>query len=267
MSKRVRTQSSGFEPNYKSSTKKSYKQDWAVKSKAKAGDLRSLDMPAVAGSANLYQAEFTHTGTFQLINAPKVGANYYQRMGNSTKGHSVHIKGRIVAEPYMLDGAAAVYASKCVGLRLLLVYCSDAMSGAPTVTDIIQQVDLNAAATTNQIDGGMNMQKTSSYRILRDKKWIVNINGTTPADAMDALSRDPEYFQIDEYVKLKGAETLFKAATGGVGAWADIQAGGLFLVLLTDSGPSTVITSGDLDAGGVKGFMLRGQCRYKWREE
>lgn len=142
------------------------------------------------------------TGTIVLAATIAQGASTSQRVGKKVALKGIQIRGNVFANSAAVvpDGA------------WFLVYDKRPTGSLPGITDIL--VSAHPASFNNDANSGR-------FQILRRKDYSLSGNSTTPATGNEVAD-------INEYIKLRGKSSVFKAA--GTGAIGDIEEGALYLV-------------------------------------
>jgi len=165
--------------------------------------------------------------SFQLLNAPLVGAAFYNRIGNKITMKSVHIK--VGLGPRVPDVAPGGNNETC---RVMLVYDRQSNGSDPTPSTLLADYAAGGATQTT-VFSGMNPNQTGRFVILREHFFkIFNVNNVAglTSSASSFYQQDGHWF-VNWYVKLKDLETIYQASTGEIG---DITNGALFLVLMSN---------------------------------
>jgi len=165
---------------------------------------------------------------------PKLGAAFFNRLGNRTRGISLQITG--IVNPSLGNAAAEV---EQLG-RIIIYYDRQPNGANPAPSDIIASYDAAGSSATTAYDG-MNMNNRDRFVILRDRKMYLpplGISGATPA-AQQGVFVDPNTtnhsFMYNEYIKLMNMETLYNSVNGGT--IGDISSGafGIHVFSSTDT--------------------------------
>lgn len=163
---------------------------------------------------------------------PKIGAGFFNRLGNRTRGISLHITGFVNPT---LQNAAATQDSYA---RIIVYYDRQPNGANPSVSDLILATNNAGGVTTTTYDG-TNMNNRDRFMILRDRRMYMpplGINGATPA-AQQGVFVDPNIanhsFQYNEYIKLKNLESLYNSVNGGT--IGDISSGAYGILLLSQN--------------------------------
>jgi len=252
---------------YKKHKSSKKKQGWGVYTVGNKPELHYLDSEPGYGAGGPNFICPTNGATYgQVINVTMQGAASYQRIGDTIKGHSVHVRATVCMIPPGTANRDNYTAYSVTNLRMMVVYDRDPSPAGtyPTLAEVL--ADRNGgAAFTNGLSGN-NMQETKRFRVLMDKIWTLNSDGAS--GAMPDMQKDR---QIDFYYKLNGIETRFKGFTG-VNALADVTNGAILIVVYQEtfipsfSAPGRVAADGS-SAPACSQFGVQCHARYKWTED
>lgn len=155
------------------------------------------------------------------LNCPINGAELYQRIGRKTYGKSIHLRGWFTNVATSLQDLA----------RLIVYFDSQPNAGAPLIGDIIR--DSNAAGAVS-IFSEINLINRQRFQILRDKQFNLPACTNTAGVLTNLAYPDTTgCLQVNEFIKLKGLETVFNSTNGGT--VADISSGAIGFVVLNES--------------------------------
>lgn len=147
------------------------------------------------------------------LNCPVNGAELYQRVGRKTYMKSIHIRG------WILNVATSV---QDIG-RLIIYYDSQPNGAAPAYAALMQ--DSNAAGASSTLSE-INLTNRQRFQILRDIPLLFPaVTNTAGVLTNLAYPETDKQFKIDEFIKLKGLETVFNGTNGGT--VADITSGAI----------------------------------------
>lgn len=198
-----------------------------VKRKRAAGDYqRGREMSKGIGrelkafDLALSQSAFTTAGVFTLLNVPVNGAEIYQRVGRKIYMKSLHLRGAVVSLATSIQQDL---------VRIIVFYDSQPNAAASNLATLLQ--DSNAAAATSGTSG-INLNNRERFKIIRDIQLslpsITDTGGViTNVSQFDQANK----FSINEFIKLKGLETMFNATNGGT--IADVTSGSLYLLTVS----------------------------------
>lgn len=184
--------------------------------KAPKQELKAADIPRTT-------SVFNTTGTgppMLLLSDPINGAELYQRTGRKTYGKSIHVRG------WVRPVTTAVQTL----LRIIIFYDANPNGVAPTIANLLQ--DSSAAAATSAVSE-INLTNRQRFKILRDIQWQApSFSLAAGVVTNQAFSDTTGKFSVNEFIKLKGLETVFNGVNGGT--VADIQTGAIFMTLIDD---------------------------------
>jgi len=192
-----------------------------------ATELKSVDTAAV------YDIGLGQAGTIQLVlPPPKTGASFYNRVGSRTRAKSLEIRGLI--QPTYINTVAL----RMQYVRIIVLYDRQANGAPPSVADVITDYDTDGNAITGSVLSGLNMNNRDRFLVLRDRKLILpSIGVSGVVDSSAHFYPDPNApgtVIYNEFIKLKGLETHYKASNGTIG---DISTGS-FVILAQQQLPA-----------------------------
>lgn len=186
---------------------------------------------------NIFKAAGGATASV-LLNMPIEGSSFYNRIARRTRGVALNIMGFI--KPTLANAAAkpSQYA------RIMVIYDRQPNGAVPSLATILLDYD-QGGTTTTQALSGINPDQRDRFMVLRDRKILLpplGINGVAPtlqsvgtggvnSDLKDSL------LVWNEYIKLNGLETQYKASTGG--GIGDIASGSYLVVAIDSEDTST----------------------------
>jgi len=183
----------------------------------------------------------TRAGVVTLLNGPVLGSGaFYERTNLDVKGHSLQVKGCWSLK----QGIAASPAANTQYYRTMIVWDANPEGGVvPPITDILKDTTIKGKQTDSSISilAGMDRPNTVRFYVLKDKRFaLVSVGGNweTVQNNLQIAGQDALIF--DEYIKLKGLITKFKASTGTAGSpvVGDIASGALYLINMVDTFPT-----------------------------
>lgn len=159
-----------------------------------------------------------------LLNAIVNGASIFQRVGNKLNMKSIRVRGVI------RNTATAIQDTG----RIVIVYDRQANGSLPAFSDMFQTVN-NAGTTETTGLSEININNRDRFIILRDKQIVLPavtftagvLTNFGPNNANDGEENE---LIIDEFIKLKGLQSTYRSAGGGI---ADIASGSLFMYFLS----------------------------------
>lgn len=186
-----------------------------------ATEMKSTDSQGTA-SVNIFQLG----NVFQIINMPINGAGFYSRIGTRTRAKSLAIFGRIRPS---FSNTIAVLPDV---IRIMILYDRQANGAAPSVADVLTDYPTTGVAETGSVLHGLNLNNRDRFLVLRDRKIATPGLGVAGVNANPGwLVLDPNMpgtFMYNEFIKLKGLETHYKAST--TGAIGDVSTGSFIML-------------------------------------
>lgn len=186
-----------------------------------------------------------------IPNVPLPGASYNNRLGNRTRGISMHIVGQILP-----TGTNAAQSQQALA-RIIVFYDRQNNTSTCSQSDLINDTN-NGGTTLTSAFAGINMANRDRFVILRDRKIVlppIGINGATstvgPMCIADVTGHHKNGgFLFNEFIKLRGLETLYNTAVAGT--QADISAGSYGILCIAN------------EPSGFGSWQLEYQARYKF---
>lgn len=161
------------------------------------------------------------------LNCPINGAELYQRVGRKIYMKSLHLKGWLQIAATALQDF----------VRIVVYYDSQPNASAPTFASLFQDSNVGAASS---FLSEINLINRERFQILR------NIEVLTPSSTYTAgvltNTAYPETngrLRVNEFIPLKGLETVFNATNGGT--VADISSGALGFVVFSAENSNSVV--------------------------
>lgn len=197
----------------------------------------------------------TSSGAIQSTTAPTVlvvprlGSAFFNRLSNRTRGVSLQLTGLIIPT---YSNAAAIAEDF---IRIIIYYDRQPNGANPSIADIVTNTDATGAATTTNY-GFINMNNRDRFMILRDRRVAtpqLAINGVsdTPSSLVTDLNvNGGKGFNYQEFIKLKGLESLYNSTNGGT--VGDISAGAFGILIFNN------------DASGSPGWGFKLNVRFKF---
>lgn len=183
-----------------------------------AKELHGCDTAMTIAAASLLATTNTNASSFTL-NLIQQGTGFFNRVGRKISMKSIRLKYHLVCRHFQTT--QDVVSSVC---RAVVIYDQQPSGTLPTYDTIFAQTD-QAGTDTGTILDNVRFDNTSRFKVLSDKVFVSNamtMVGTTDADYQDI-----NHF-CDEYVKLKGLETVF-SGTSSPATIADISTGALYV--------------------------------------
>lgn len=175
------------------------------------------------------------TATAAVMVVPLIGAGFMNRLGNRTRGVSIQATGFIA--PSGLNGAATSQQFA----RIMIIYDRQTNGAVPAIGTILGDTIAAGTTATPTPSSGLNINNRDRFMVLRDRKVLLPALGAAGATidsnvvtcANDLCDKGGLNYQ--EFVKLKGLETLYN--TTAAGTIADISAGS-FIILAFCADPA-----------------------------
>lgn len=122
-------------------------------------------------------AAVNYTGAINLVSGVTAGDDVNQRSGNSILARSLYVNYDATVNLTSGGGASQI-------LRKIIFMDCDNQGVTPTTSDVLQTV-----GTTNAVNSPLNVDNVKRFRILYDKKHVLNGQGT-------------ERIQVKKYIPL-----------------------------------------------------------------
>lgn len=163
------------------------------------------------------------TATFTLVNGVQEGSSFYNRIGRRIAMKSLHLVGSFAFNQGMSTGGEYD--------RVMLIYDRQPNGAAPTIADVLTDYN-NAGATSTTSLSALNMNNSDRFMVLRDIRLATFENdAASPPNALNEAFIDytTNRVNVNEFVKLKGLETHYRATTNPA-VIGDIATGALWVV-------------------------------------
>jgi Geminivirus coat protein/nuclear export factor BR1 family. len=167
---------------------------------------------------------FNTTGLVQQLNMIPQGNTVNTRVGKKILLKSVQIRGSVDVP---VVGIANPAFHKC---SFLIVYDRRPVGTLPVMTDFF--TSSTSTAMNNDANSGR-------FQILKRHDFMINISNAT---AGQEQFLDTSSCTVDEFISLKGLQTVYKAA--GTGAPNDTEQGALYLVTIGNQSATTIFPAG-----------------------
>lgn len=202
----------------------------------------------------------------QCLNIIRDGVGLSQRIGARISMKSLRMKFS------MTMNEATSIAEYPGAYRVLLVYDRQPNNaGYVNINDLIKSVDQNtttASDTSTQLFGGLSPKYVERFIVLRD---ILKYKpASTPTGTVNQFiyktpfSTENSTYVIDEYVDLKGLETIYRSEPiAGAGDPPVYPAGTIDWI---QTGALVLYVYADVSAGGGNSFALRGYTRLRYKD-
>lgn len=192
---------------------------------------------------------FDATGATVALTVPKLGAAFFNRLSNRTRAISLQIHGMI--EPTNTNTGII---SQTYG-RIMVVYDRQPNGALPSVSDILLDTNSSGAVGTDAFSM-TNMNNRDRFMILRDRKVVLPAVDALGAGSGNVggivtdVSCDKQGLRYEEFIKLKGLESLYNSVNGGT--IGDLSAGSFILLLVSN------------DAAALSGWQFQYNARFKF---
>jgi hypothetical protein len=184
--------------------------------------------------------------SLQVINVALPGSSFYQRVGNTIRMKSIHVRGFIEPIGTPPAGVGQDY------VRMCIIYDRQPNGAYPTYSQIFTSYN-NAGSTASTAWDFTNPTQFDRFLILRDKTMYIPPIGTGGAANITPMSyTDPQHkLLVNFYIKLPDLETRFNQAASGT--ISDITSGAIYLLAITQNNNS---------ASAGFGFYFSTRLRY-----
>lgn len=147
------------------------------------------------------------------INLIDTGTQPWQRIGRTIRHLSLRVTGYASLETVNTSNL----------MRMIVVWDKQPNAASiPTFNLIMGDVDAVGTFTT-ALQSHVRPDQVERFKILRDK-WIPMNMGNSLA----ATNANSSFYTFDEYIKLKGLETVYNQST--TGTLADVNSGAIYLI-------------------------------------
>lgn len=181
---------------------------------------------------------------------PTLGAAFFNRLSNRTRGVSLQLTGYI--KPTNTNAAAQPQQE----MRILIYYDRQSNGANPTQADLLTDTPSDGVAAAVVPQSGLNINNRDRFMVLRDRKVIlpaIGINGASAApNTLTQCLNDygKGGFNYQEFIKLKGLESLYNSTNSAL--IGDISAGAFGILVFND------------DASGAPAWNFTLQTRFKF---
>lgn len=241
----------------------SYKQRMAMKNsmKRKSYKRRSTLPAAMYSRPNtpamaLKCVDALSTGAIQSSTAPAVlivpllGSGFFNRLSNRTRGVSLQLTGLIFRTLTNAAGLTEQY------MRIVIYYDRRANGGSPSQANLLTDTTNAGTGVAVTPESGLNINNRDRFVILRDRKVYlpaVGAAGVSPGDTTFVTCVNDHGkggLAYQEFIKLRGLETVYNSMNGGT--VADISAGAFGILVF------------NADASGSPAWSFTLQTRFKF---
>lgn len=221
-------------------------------------EIKSVDIPSTVYTLALDVASNTQV---KLLNGIQEGAGFYNRIGRKVALRSLYMRGTIRLINTGRGTAAPVYIAQSSDdfVRIAIVYDRQPSNAALPNYDQIFKDYAQTNVASSSIISGPNLDNRERFVILRDFSTYLpatDQSATSSVAKPNVSVIDNEKNLIDEFIKLKGMETMFSGSTDPL------------LVASITTGSLLLVTCGSFAAGGAAGtvpayeFLAKFRLRY-----
>lgn len=179
-------------------------------------EVKTIDLPQQINACS-------QTAIFTLLNPIQEGSSFYNRIGRKICLRSIRLTGQICPRQGISTPGGPDY------LRVMIIYDRQTNGNFPTFSDVLTSYD-NTGATTSTCQSHLNMNNTERFKVVRDIRISISSDAVAGANIIDEQVIDYKgKYNIDEYSKLRGYETHYKASSNPA-VIGDISTGGLYLM-------------------------------------
>jgi len=174
-------------------------------------------------------------GTVYALNLVQEGSSFYNRIGRRIAMKSIEVKGY-----YSLVAGTAAAVVKPGLSRIMIVYDRQPNGSLPAVADILLDYD-QSGNTSTTVESGLNLNNRDRFSVVLDqRKYLPQVTQSGTSNQLSSTGTvwptDGSFqnncgVMIQEYRKLKGMETHYKASSQP-SVIGDIATGALLLVLI-----------------------------------
>jgi len=168
------------------------------------------------------------------VNLISAGSGYFNRIGRKIKLKGFRLKGRFLVQ-LLADGTTGVATSQWI--RWVLVHDKQPNGSLPNFSTIFGHQGPTAAGLGTSLTDAVNPVQMNRFKILKEGTICCNPFAL-------GVGSGPSQFQlynIDEYVKARGIETVYSASTADP-VIGDISTGAVYLVLRCNDANNVVAT-------------------------
>jgi len=216
---------------YKKRTPKGITSKYSAKKKR---EIKTVDILFVDAYTRDYVAQsFTKitlndTAVLQNLVTVEQGAGIPNRIGNKIALKSLRFRAAIFPTG---NGAGQVIPYQA---RWMIIYDRQPNGVYPLIGDILADITVSNTVTAGDYISSINPTNFDRFIVLCDK--MISI-GQTQTGTLGLGQTTETSMGIDEFIKLKGLETMFKSSTAG-SPISDITTGALYLFVQAEGMPS-----------------------------
>lgn len=170
------------------------------------------------------------------LNLIELGTGSFNRVGRKVFLESVRLKGTVEVI-WDLDAAAVSNSTT----RMVLVWDKQPSGSAPTWDQMFGSTTLDGTESSGILDN-LSFDNMSRFAVLKDCVWDI----TPQATAVGSTSVNAHTIHYDEYISLKGKETVYSGGSDPA-VVGDISTGAVYLFYRTcpvDAGTTVNVTNG-----------------------
>jgi len=194
-----------------------------------------------AGAAGANNLALDTTGRIQPVNLITSGSGFNNRIGRKIEMQSLHLHGVLVQ-----TGTATTTTDYT---RIVVVYDRQTNGAIPVLQDIFTNYS-QTSSTSSSVFSDLNPDERERFQILADYRLV--LPATTAAGTTGASDGLQPTFNVNRFIKLNGASTIYKGDTSP-SVIGDIATGALYIITMGSFAP------------GSEGFkaVLSWRLRYK----
>jgi len=202
-------------------------------------EIKLVDGTAGAAGANTLVLDTT--GRIQPVNLIASGSGFNNRIGRKIEMQSLHLHGVVVQ-----TGTATTTTDYT---RIVVVYDRQTNGAIPVLQDIFTNYS-QTSSTSSSVFSDLNPDERERFQILADYRLV--LPATTAAGTTGASDGLQPTFNVNRFIKLNGASTIYKGDTSP-SVIGDIATGALYIITMGSFAP------------GSEGFkaVLSWRLRYK----
>lgn len=204
--KRSNSQSPG---SSKSSPSERQLERMLVKKMQREVEKKGVDTPL---SINQIIDTYNTNADIYQLNAIDAGTNGYNRVGRKIRYLSLRVKGVASLTGFTRSNV----------LRMVVVWDKQPSGVLPTYSQIFGQTEATGAITQT-LTSQVRYDQMDRFKILRDKVMPMNIQCAPASSETYAM-----WVEYDEYINMKGLESVYNDGTSGT--ISDLNSGAIYLV-------------------------------------
>ena len=187
--------------------------------------LKSVDMVFTGSVVN------STTATLAPLAIPTLGSAFFNRLSNRTRAVSLQLTGYL-----SLTGTNGAGANSQL-MRIMIVYDRQSNGALPALSDLLLDTPQSGSPLAITPRSGLNINNRDRFMVLRDRKVLLpeaGVGGISAGNVniiADVSHDGKNTLMYNEFIKLKGLESLYNSTNGG--GIGDVSAGS-FLLLAFD---------------------------------